>query len=328
MTRGHHALETAERIAEEVLAPAAAEVEKEREIPAGHWQALADAGLYGASAPRELGGAGAAPTELWMSVEILAAGCLATTFVLIQHFGLLRSLIEPTAPPAMRDQHLQALIQGRRRAGIALGGLLADGSVRAARSGDGWLLSGVSPWVTGWGYLDLLQVAARTADDRIGLFLLEAGHPELRATPVHLTAVDASRTVRLAFPDVRVPSEQLIGLRPYDPTAAQNEGLRTNGSLALGLVRRADGLLGGSLAQDLAEARRRLDEAGVADMPAARAAASLLALRAAARVGVEIGSASVSAGSDADRLAREALFTLVFGSRPAIKEALRRRLVR
>jgi hypothetical protein len=169
-------------------------------------------------------------------------------------------------------------------------------------------------------------VAARTADDQIALFLLEAGHPELLATPVRLTAVDASRTVRLTFPDVHVPSERLVSLRPYDPAAALSDGLRTNGSLALGLVRRADRLLDGALAGDLAAARRRLDEADVAEMPAARAAASLLAIRAATAVCVETGSASVSAGSEADRLHREALFTLVFGSRPAIKDELRRQV--
>lgn len=319
-------IEGARRLAEEVLAPAAAEVEARQEIPAGHWGALAEVGLYGGAAPPEPGGAGMAPQELWEVVEILAAGCLATTFVFIQHFGLVRSLTDPAAPPAMRDRHLADLVRGRSRAGIALGGLLADGSTRATPSTDGWILSGVSPWVTGWGYLDLLQVAARTADDRIAVFLLDARHPELLATPLRLSAVDASRTVRLAFPDVRVSSEALISLRPHDPAAALSDGLRTNGSLALGLVRRADRLLGGALGAALDATRRLLDEANVADMPAARAAASLLAIRAATAVGVETGSASVAAGSDADRLYREALFTLVFGSRPAIKEALRQEL--
>lgn len=319
-------LEGARRVAEEVLAPAAAEVEARREIPAGHWQALADAGLFGAIAPPELGGAGLAPHELWSAVEILAAGCLATTFVVIQHFGLLRSLLDGGAPPALRDEYLPDLVRGRRRAGIALGGLLAGGATRATRAGDGWVLSGTSPWVTGWGYLDLLQVAARTPGDLVALFLLDAAHPGLAATPLRLTAVDASRTVRLAFPDLRVSSERLISLRPFDPAAALSDGLRTNGSLALGLVRRADGLLGGALADELGAARRRLDEADVASMPAARAGASLLAVRAATAVCVETGSASVAAGSDADRLYREALFTLVFGSRPAIKDALRRAL--
>jgi hypothetical protein len=61
-------------------------------------------------------------------------------------------------------------------------------------------------------------------------------------------------------------------------------------------------------------------------MPSARAAASELAVRAAAAVAVHTGSAAAVAGSDAARLTREALFLLVFGSRPQIRTALLDRL--
>ena len=57
----------------------------------------------------------------------------------------------------------------------------------------------------------------------------------------------------------------------------------------------------------------------------ARAAASELAVRAAAALAVRDGSKSISADQHAQRLAREALFLLVFGLRPAIKSALLRR---
>jgi alkylation response protein AidB-like acyl-CoA dehydrogenase len=320
-------LEAARRIAEELLAPAAGVVEERREIPIGHFDALAEVGLYGAFAPPELGGAGLGPTELWLAIEILAAGCLATTFVLIQHYGLLRNLMAPTAPLPIRDAYLGPVATGALRSGIALGGALADGSVRAEEDGGHWRLSGTSPWVTGWGYLDLLQVAARTHDDRIGLFLLDAGEGGLTVTSQRLTAVDASHTVRLEFSDLRVPTERLLSLRPFDPPAALGEGLRSNGSLSLGLVRRANTMLGdGILQADLDEARRRLDQADRPEMPRARASASLLAVRAATLTAVTAGSSAVGAGSEADRLYREALFTLLFGSRPAIKEALRRQL--
>jgi hypothetical protein len=100
-------------------------------------------------------------------------------------------------------------------------------------------------------------------------------------------------------------------------------GLRLNGSLALGLVLRCARLVGPSpLDDELAAARARLDEAEPAELPAARAAAAELAHRAAGALVVATGSSAVLAGSVAERTAREALFLLVFGSRPAIKEAL------
>ena len=45
-------------------------------------------------------------------------------------------------------------------------------------------------------------------------------------------------------------------------------------------------------------------------------------MRAAAALVVAQGASAILAGQDAQRLAREALFLLVFGSRPTIKQAL------
>ena len=61
-------------------------------------------------------------------------------------------------------------------------------------------------------------------------------------------------------------------------------------------------------------------------MALARAEASELAVRATAALTVRDGSNSITTDSHAQRLAREAVFLLVFGSRPAIKAALLRKL--
>jgi hypothetical protein len=67
-----------------------------------------------------------------------------------------------------------------------------------------------------------------------------------------------------------------------------------------------------------------LDVLPVAQLDA-RAAASELAVRAAAALAARDGSRSVTVDQHPQRLAREALFLLVFGSRPGIKSALLRR---
>ena len=74
-----------------------------------------------------------------------------------------------------------------------------------------------------------------------------------------------------------------------------------------------------------AACRRQLDDAVTASpdaMAQARAAACELAVRAAAALAVRDGSRSATVGQHPPRLAREALFLLVFGSRPPIKQAL------
>ena len=57
-------------------------------------------------------------------------------------------------------------------------------------------------------------------------------------------------------------------------------------------------------------------------MPGARAAACELAFRATGALVASQGSRAILADQDAQRLAREALFLLVFGSRPPIRETL------
>jgi hypothetical protein len=82
------------------------------------------------------------------------------------------------------------------------------------------------------------------------------------------------------------------------------------------------------LDDELERTRRRLDDASDTEMAAARAAGSALALRAAARLTVHVGSHAVDVDGAAQRLNREAQFTAVFGTRPAIKSELLDLLVR
>jgi hypothetical protein len=77
---------------------------------------------------------------------------------------------------------------------------------------------------------------------------------------------------------------------------------------------------------ELLAARDALDAAPPETMPVARAAASELAMRTAAALVAAQGSRAILVGEHAQRLAREALFLLVFAFRPAIKENLSRRL--
>jgi hypothetical protein len=224
------------------------------------------------------------------------------------------------------------------RGGIALGGLMpGPPRLRARPDRGGWRLDGDAPWVTGWGLIDLLLVVARGPEDSVVSLIMDAtAQPGLTVTRERLAAVHASVTVRLGFDGVLVPGERWAGQEPFDPAEGlRPDRLRVNGSLALGLVRRCTRLLGpGPLDDELAACRELLDDAITADaitadataMAEARAAASELAVRAAAALAVRDGSRSVTVDQHAQRLAREALFLLVFGSRPGIKSALLRRL--
>jgi alkylation response protein AidB-like acyl-CoA dehydrogenase len=329
-------LALASDLADEVLFPDAMRVDRLDVLPAAHLNALAAAGLYGAPAPAEAGGLGLELTEVGRVVEELAGGCLATAFVFIQHFRLLMTLAAAGAPPALRDRWLASACQGRTRGGVVHAGMIpGPPQLRAepAEGGEGgWRLDGTAPWVTGWGLIDLVQVLARGPDDTVVSLIMDAAaQPGLTVTRQRLSAVDASVTVQLGFDGVVIPPGRFVDQVPFDPAATlQPAGLRINGSLALGLARRCCRMLGpGPLDDEVTTCRARLDaalEAGPGPMADARAAASELALRAAAALAVRDGSRAVTVDQHAQRLAREAVFLLVFGSRPRIKSALLERL--
>ena len=111
-------------------------------------------------------------------------------------------------------------------------------------------------------------------------------------------------------------------------THSPEETIAFGRTLALGVAARCCRLAGHStLDAELGRLRARLDAADAESMPAARAAAAAFAFRAAGSVVAVTGSRSILAGQHPQRLARESLFLLVFGSRPAIRENLVRMLV-
>jgi alkylation response protein AidB-like acyl-CoA dehydrogenase len=326
-------LAAARRLADDVLFPDAIRVDGLDAVPVAQLDALAAEGLYGASVSPQAGGLDLLTT--CAVTEELAGGCLATTFVWLQHRGLVMTLAAETTPAALRYQFLEPACQGKVRGGIALTGLIPGPPLlraRPAEGGEGWRLDGEAPWVTGWGLIDLLLVVARGPHGSVVSLIVDAAaQPGLTVTRQRLAAVNASVTVQLDFDDVVVPAGRLASQEPFDPAASlRPDRLRINGSLALGVAGRCVRLLGpGPLDDELAACRAQLDDALTADteaMAEARAAASELAVRATAALAVRDGSRSIMADTHPPRLAREALFLLVFGSRPPIKSALLRRL--
>ncbi|SDO56085.1 acyl-CoA dehydrogenase family protein [Geodermatophilus sp. DSM 45219] len=319
----------ARQLATELLAPAAAAVEAAGAVPRSHLDRLAADGLHGLTGPADAGGLAADPATVTAVVEELAAGDLATAFVWLQHLGAVARLAA-AGPPRLRASFLGDLCRGRLRAGVALQAALRPGppALRVHPDGGDLVLDGVVPWVTGWGLADLLLVAARDGDDVVFLLADTGDVPTLTAAPQPMTAVAASLTVELRVRDHRVAAERVVQRVPHaELLAGDAAGLRLNGSLALGVALRCTRLLGPSpLDAELAAVRAGLDTAGPVGLPAARAAAAALAHRASGALVAATGSAAVRTGSVAERTAREAVFLLVFGSRPAIRAALLDRL--
>jgi alkylation response protein AidB-like acyl-CoA dehydrogenase len=327
--RAHH-------LADAVLFPAALAVDETGRIPDSHWQALADAGLYGIAAPAELGGPGLELGELIDIVELVASGDLATAFTWVQHHGALASLSGSANVP-LRDEFLPGLLSGRTRAGVAYAGAVpVPPRMRAESVDGGWRLSGHAPFVSGWGVIDVLQMSAAdvaTGDIVAGLVAAEPAQGISAVTPQRLFVADATRTVSLDVDGLFVPFDRIVSrITRTDFMANQNFGARLNGTLPIGIVRRCMALLdaAGRPAEAAAirraadEVRARLD-AGLGDahrLLAARAEAAELAVHAAAALVASEGGSAILRSSPAQLLARNATFTLVAASRPELKNVL------
>jgi alkylation response protein AidB-like acyl-CoA dehydrogenase len=113
-------------ISDGFLFPGALEVDASDIVPMDRLDRLADAGFYGLAGPADAGGMGLDdPRKAFEIIEILASGCLTTTFVWIQHHGAVRAVAG--APPAFRDAWLELLCRGTVRAGVAFSGLRRPG---------------------------------------------------------------------------------------------------------------------------------------------------------------------------------------------------------
>ncbi len=315
------------RLADELLFANALDVDAQDQIPPGHFDALAAAGLYGIAGPRDAGGLDLDVVTQRRVREVLAGGCLTTAFVWAQHHGAVRCV--RAAPAAIRDAWLAPLCDGRSRAGLALSGLLPGPvALRIARRGSGWTVHGTSPMVTGWGYIDVILVAARLEENAIAFALVDTARPGLRARRRRLAALDAARTVRLDFDGVALGAADVVETVALPRWAAEGESVRSNGVLAIGVAERCARLSSSApLRAEVAAARDALDAAADGDeLAQARADAALLAMRAASRLVAERGSTAIDLQDHAQRLAREAIFLLAFGQRPAIKQALLRGL--
>jgi alkylation response protein AidB-like acyl-CoA dehydrogenase len=323
------AVSRARHLAETVLFPSAMDVDAADIVPATHLDALAAAGLYGIAGPPEAGGAELDVAPFGQVVEILAGGCLATTFAWLQHHGVVRA-VTGSGNARLRSAWLEPLCAGRRRAAIALaGGRPGPPLLRATRVPGGYQLDGTAPWVTGWDLVDVLYTLARTEDGQLVAALLPAQRSQsLSVRRLSLVAVNASMTVELSFDGYFVPDALVCSISPQAQWLAQDaQGLRPNGSLSLGVAGRCCQLIGPSpLDGELAAVRAQLDAADTDSLPAARATASEFVFRAASTAVTASGSRGILTGQHPQRLAREATFLLVFGSRPAIKESLLGRL--
>jgi alkylation response protein AidB-like acyl-CoA dehydrogenase len=185
--------------------------------------------------------------------------------------------------------------------------------LRAEPCSDGWQISGTAPYITGWGDVDIVLVAARWQDSIIWGIVPGIESDTMSAHMLELAAVNSSSTAVITFDQHLITSDDITSVVSFDSwLEGYRMGLRANGSLALGVTGRCLTLLGPTeLDGEYVRARERLDTASVDELPAARANASDLCMRAATMLVAASGGGAIALSHHAQLLARQAMFLLV-----------------
>lgn len=212
-------LDLATEIADRELAPKAAGHEERAEFPREVLRTLGRAGLLGLPYGEEYGGA-AQPYEVYLQVlEILASRWLAVAEAVSVHTLSCYPLAE-YGTPQQRKRLLPDLIGGEQLGAYCLsepqGGSDAAGlTTRAARDGDGYVVSGTKAWITHAHVADFFNIFCRTggAGARgISCLLADRSMPGIQPQVAERTmGLHASPVAQIAFDETRVPADRLIG---------------------------------------------------------------------------------------------------------------------
>jgi alkylation response protein AidB-like acyl-CoA dehydrogenase len=248
----HPAVHAAARIAADVLAPhAGAADDPARGVDPTHLAQLAGHGLLSVRIPVAEGGHGADDRVDAETVELVSGACGATWFLTTQHRfpqGLSRGPLPGLSPDAIvlgpaAARYRAALAAATTSAGIAIAHIRRPGppAVRARPAGTGWTFHGTADWCTGWGLIDVVMIAATTADDRFVLALLPAHERQgLRAgPPLPLAVMGGTRTVALEMDAMAVDADDVIAIVDVPAWQAHDAARTANTTPAsLGLLRR------------------------------------------------------------------------------------------
>ena len=302
------------------------------------WDAARSAGAMQWAVPKRFGGDEVEPLELHDRYEQLARASLATAFVLTQHDGCVAYL---AAAGEWFAGELRAVADGRLHLTVAISHLTTSrgGGVKANVDGERVTLDGVAPWCTAADVADKIMVAAGTKGGQV-LALVDRDATGVEVPPPPpIVALSATRTGEVRLDGavgrrIAGPAEGVLGERVGKLPIGQAflalghaggaiDCMRTDTSE--GAARAADAL--DRKLDDLRGRVRRFAGGGSGDGNALRGESIALAQQAClAAVTVHKGAALVN-GHPAQRLAREALFLLVWSCPEGVRDCTLAELV-
>jgi alkylation response protein AidB-like acyl-CoA dehydrogenase len=297
--------DTIRQLAEERIAPRAAEIDRTGEFPEDIRQLLAVQDVLALPFPEAYGGVGADLLTQCLAVEQIARACVTSSLILtVQGLGSIPLLLGGTDEQQARL--IPDLAAGRRLAAFALtepeaGSDAVAARTTAVRDGDDYVLDGTKRFITNGSVAGLISVFAVTNPDgpkhqRLSCFAVEVPADGFKVARLeHKLGIRGSPTAELTFDGVRVPAANRIGAEGDGWKLAMATFDRSRPAIAAQAVGIAQGALDVAVAyaKDRKQFGQRIGEfqmiqAMLADMDARTEAARQLTYKAC--VEIEAGS--------------------------------------
>ncbi len=196
-----------------------ASIDRNADIPRDLISGLAEMGVFGMTAPREVGGRGLSQMAYCRVMEEIGSRCASTSiFVNVQHSVGMRALLL-FGTPEQKQRWLPPLVRGEQFAAFALteveaGSDAANVQTRAELNAEGthYILNGEKRYITSGGIAEVLTVMARTGDG-VTAFLVTPDMPGFTVLDPRMEklGIRGTATARLAFRDMPVPRENILG---------------------------------------------------------------------------------------------------------------------
>src|SRR3989440_1722078 len=210
--------DTIRQIAQERIAPRAAEIDDKAEYPHDLRQLLSEQDILGLPFETEHGGTGTGTLMLNMAVEEIAKACASTALILmVQELGTLP--IKMFGSEELKERFLPRCATGEWSPAFALsepeaGSDPAGMKTTAVQDGDEWVINGTKNWISNLGIADFYICFAVSDREqrRVTAFVVEADRPGFSVGKLeHKLGIRASPTGQPIFEDVRVPAANVIG---------------------------------------------------------------------------------------------------------------------
>ncbi|WP_046759262.1 acyl-CoA dehydrogenase family protein [Kordia jejudonensis] len=185
------------------------------------WEKFGEMGFFGVAYPEAYGGM---DLDLFYTVILLeelqrinSGGFAAAIWA---HVYLAMTHVNKEGSPEIKEKYLTASITGEKIGCLCItepfgGSDVAGMRTTAVKKGDKYIINGSKTFITNGVYSDYLVVAAKTnpelGNKGISIFIMDRDVPGISATKLDKLGWRASDTGEIAFDNVEIPAENLMG---------------------------------------------------------------------------------------------------------------------